>query len=347
MHLSPKFVYIFILILLVVIIIPCKNLHDKFTNNRKKLIQVFPAYTLFSKKILPSEYVDLTYRFNTTGYEIIFNSNSNIKRNIGITPLLNPDCYYHWLINDLPRILILTDAGINIIYTSKPLPKKNFVEYSLKLLNTNHSKLNLIYNSNMCSKDKGKSNIYKPFMPDEIDHSLYQNKDKSIKNMEEYHIHRVTKYTINRILTFFNIKLNKSPYRKIRIMRTDSREIKNSNEINNYLVKNGFEIIYLENYNITQQLQMIADSKIVFGSHGSGLVNCIALSPKSKLIEVCPKQYYLKKKITNGRQEHITKCHFHLLCLATGCQYQYIQSEPDYILPLTKLNELIDVSNNR
>ena len=151
----------------------------------------------------------------------------------------------------------------------------------------------------MCVKDKGKSNIYKPFMPDQIDHSLYQNKNKSIKNMEDYHINRVTKYAINRILTFFNIKPNKSPYRKIRIMRTDSREIKNSNEINNYLVNNGFEIIYLENYNITQQLQMIADSKIVFGSHGSGLVNCIALSPKSKLIEVCPKQYYLKKCATN------------------------------------------------
>ena len=61
----------------------------------------------------------------------------------------------------------------------------------------------------------------------------------------------------------------------------------------------------------------LTDAEIVFGSHGSGLANCIALSPKSTLIEVCPEQFYTKQFGKSG------KAQFHILTLAVGCQYQY------------------------
>ena len=77
-------------------------------------------------------------------------------------------------------------------------------------------------------------------------------------------------------------------------------------------------------------MKIIANSEIVFASHGSGLANCIALSNKATLIEVCPEKYYINKC-------NSTKVHFHLLALTVGCKYEFIQSNNDYTLSLMTL----------
>jgi capsular polysaccharide biosynthesis protein len=303
-------------------------------NTRFDLTRILkPRKVITVKPVLPSEEKSLEYIFEQTGYSVInlsydyYNNNTDNEIIIGAFSLLNPTCYYHWLLNDFPRFFMCYNAGARLFVNNIKLPSNKFINETLSLF---ENKVRFISIKKLLNKYSNHSiKIIYPYLPDESRKNLYLD-----KSMNHFHIHKLTDYTKDIIPIHFNININNIPTHKIRIMRKCNREISNSKEVNEYLKKKGFQIIILEDITIKEQLQLIADSKIIFATHGSGIANCSVLSKNSLIIEVCPIHYYTNRKDT-------TKVHFHLLAEIVGCNYKYLMSNKDSSININDIEKCL------
>ena len=312
------------------ILINCTKSNMYNNNIRYSLTKILqPSKVINVNPVLPSEKKNIEYIFESTGYSIInYNNSSDNEIIIGVFSVLNPDCYYHWLLNDFPRFFMCYNVGARLFINNNKLPYKNFINETLALFK---NKIRFISITELLNQYSNYSiKIIYPYLPDEPRINLYLD-----KSMKHFHIHRLTDYTKNIIPQHFNININNKPTHKIRIMRGDKREISNSNKVNEYLKGKGFQIIKLESMSVKEQLQLIADSKIIFATHGSGMANGSVLSKNSLIIEVCPRHYYTKKADTK-------KVHFHLLAEIVGCNYEYLMSNDDYSVNINDIENCLN-----
>ncbi len=319
------------------ILINCtkSNIHNNTARfSLTKVLQ--PSKVIEVNPFLPSEGKSRSYFFEPTGYSVIdYNNNNNTNDEIiiGAFSLLHPYCYYHWILNDFPRIFMCYNAGARLFINNidlppfYPHPYIKFINQTLELFENEIRFISIAELLNEYSNHSIK--IIYPYLPDEPCPNLYLD-----ESMMHFHIHRLTDYAKDIIPQHFNINTNNKPKHKIRIIRRDEREISNSNEVNKYLKEKGFQIIALEDMSVKEQLQLISDSKIVFATHGSGLANCSVLSKDSLMIEVCPRHYYTT-------MEDTTKVHFHLLAEIVGCNYEYLMSNDDYSLNVNDIENCL------
>ena len=285
--------------------------------------------------VLPSEKNSLKYIFKPTGFtEIKYNSNNDNEIIVGAFNLLNPTCYYHWMVNDFPRYFMCYSAGARLFINScgrRPVPclldqlvdphlglgpQTKFISESLSLFK---DKVRFI-DIKECVKafsDYSIKIIY-PYLPDELQ-GISDNR-------------KITNYAKKIIPRHFNINMNNAPKHKIRITRKDDREIRNSSTVDDYLKNEGFQIVALEELGVREQLQLIADSQIVFATHGSGITNCTVLSKSALIIEVCPENFYIKNEkrpYCNVPLKYASRNQFHILSEIVGCKYEYLMSNKD------------------
>lgn len=91
------------------------------------------------------------------------------------------------------------------------------------------------------------------------------------------------------ILNNFSLVYEKNIYKKITfILRHGTREITNIDYVKEGLEKYDVDYIYLENYTIKEQLEMIMNTDILLGVHGAGLTWGIFMKPNSVMIEMYP-----------------------------------------------------------
>lgn len=69
-------------------------------------------------------------------------------------------------------------------------------------------------------------------------------------------------------------------------IKRKTRSILNSKEIEDELVKRGFELIFLEELDIFDQVSLFNNAKFIIGLHGAGLTNLIFSNPKTKVLEL-------------------------------------------------------------
>jgi len=76
--------------------------------------------------------------------------------------------------------------------------------------------------------------------------------------------------------------------RKVYISRRleSNRAVVNEDEIEHLVQRYGFEICYFEKLPFSEQMQIVAESRVVMGVHGAGMSNIIAGSPGLKVIEL-------------------------------------------------------------
>ena len=201
--------------------------------------------------------------------------------------------YYHWLIDVLPKILILEDQI-----------KKNKIK---NILVPNYEKRYQI-ESLSCFFKKNDTNFI----------NLSQNKflqfDNVIfctnnSNFEFYNYDLLKKFK-NKILKYIKLKKIKAKYdyKKIYIDRFDANKKKNrflANEkkLKNKLKKEGFKFITLSNYSFFEQVLIFNNAKLIVGLHGAGLANILFVKKSTKIIELTnsewPDMYYKLSKCLN------------------------------------------------
>lgn len=93
----------------------------------------------------------------------------------------------------------------------------------------------------------------------------------------------------NTILNNFDIEYKKNSTKNISfILRKGTREITNIDFVKDKLQSYNINYIYLENHNVKEQLEIIANTDILIGVHGAGLSWCIFMKYGSTLIEMYP-----------------------------------------------------------
>ena len=91
------------------------------------------------------------------------------------------------------------------------------------------------------------------------------------------------------ILNNFNIEYQKKNSKNITfILRKGTREITNIDDVKNKLQSHTINYIYLENYTVKEQIEIIANTDILIGVHGAGLSWCVFMKNNSTLIEMYP-----------------------------------------------------------
>ncbi|MDP9076206.1 MAG: glycosyltransferase family 61 protein [Bacteroidota bacterium] len=108
------------------------------------------------------------------------------------------------------------------------------------------------------------------------------------------------------------LKSNKPGTRKIYISRdkANHRKLVNENEVNLLFSELGFEIYYLEEMNMLQQIDLFASAGFVAGLHGAGFANLYFSNSKTKIFEIYT--------------EHYHDASYRILATSLGLNYSYI-----------------------
>jgi capsular polysaccharide biosynthesis protein len=88
------------------------------------------------------------------------------------------------------------------------------------------------------------------------------------------------------------------------------RTFENKEEVNLLFAELGFETYYLEEMNVTQQIEAFANAAFIVGVHGAGLANLYFANAEAKVLEIFPEYY------------HDTS--YRILSAAQGLNYSYL-----------------------
>lgn len=170
--------------------------------------------------------------------------------------------YFHYVFSSLPKLAFyLKNISFDrIIHNSI---KKKFVKDSLTYLGIN-------LDSIICMDDYPKIVVQKLNAVSPIGWGVNPNRESCFK-----------------IRDLFKNEFQKGK-RKIYISRknSSSRKLLNEDQIIDFLLKQDFEIIFLENMDFIAQVKLFSESEIVIAPHGAGLTNLVWCNSGTKVIEI-------------------------------------------------------------
>ena len=185
--------------------------------------------------------------------------------------------YFHWLIECLPRFSLIDKIDNKIpLLVDKDLPKQFYD--ALSILNQNNRKLLKI--------DSGTTyKINKLYYPSQLS-VVHDNYNNPIYNQDAIYSKKAINYVRDNVLKKITSQNNQIKSRKLYLSRKNSnyRQLLNSNEIEDFLTKNGFEIIFPEYLSFFAQVQIFSQAKIIVGQSGAGMANFIFAPKDSRIL---------------------------------------------------------------
>ena len=180
--------------------------------------------------------------------------------------------WYHWLLQVLPRLKILTESGV--VYDKIYIDNLKFpwqfssLELALQLLHIPKEKLFLPQGDSVTEAKK--------LIVPSVGH--IPSKGKSFPPWLKTFLHKC----------FLPSKPLKKNFRKIYISRSKAslRRILNEKEVTQFLTNKGFQILHLEELSPREQAVIFHQAKIIVGPHGSGFANLIFSKVNTKVVEI-------------------------------------------------------------
>lgn len=186
-------------------------------------------------------------------------------------------CYYHWLLQTLPRLKLLADSKLSYdkiyIYGDnfKYGWQKDSLYTALDYLGISHDKL-LFVEHDIIVEAKKLLVPSVPWMPSkrsEFERAELDWHKKFLKNV-------------------FVTQSNKNTPKHIFISRSKARyrRITNEDALLESLHKKGFVAYCLEDLSICDQVTLFNNAQVIIGPHGAGWSNLIFCNPGTKIIEI-------------------------------------------------------------
>ncbi|MEL6590062.1 MAG: glycosyltransferase family 61 protein [Bacteroidota bacterium] len=176
--------------------------------------------------------------------------------------------YYHWIMEVLPRIKLLEEAGVSlqevdhIIIVSK---MTNFIGEMMDMLSIPRSKI-------------VESHWYPHLQADElIVPSLIGNFFEVPKWSCDYLHERFSDY-------IYPQQADKKLY--ITRRNCGHRRILNEPQVEAHLKSKGFEIVALETMNMPEKIKVLSQASMIVAPHGAGLANMVVCHPGLKVVEL-------------------------------------------------------------
>lgn len=187
-------------------------------------------------------------------------------------------CYYHWILQVLPRLKILKEANVEYDkiyiypYNYKYQWQKETLAAVMNHLDIPQDKILLIPNN--------KENIVvhaKKLIVPSVAWKAYADFSSLIKSWYKKFFNDVFLKN-NEIKTSTKIFISRS--------KASYRRISNEKLLLNFLISKGFVSVSLEELSIFEQAKLFNNAEIIIGPHGAGWTNLIFCKPNTKIIEI-------------------------------------------------------------
>jgi hypothetical protein len=175
-------------------------------------------------------------------------------------PIGEQQNYFHWLLEDLPQLLVARRQELTFTaLTTDRLSK--FQEDYLDLLNVSHLclKYDWILNSKVLIVPKKSSNS-----------SGFGARIQEIRVAFSGHL-------VERRNEISRIYISRSKSR---------RSLPQESELEEMLKSNGFRIVHLEEMGILEQIRLFNKATLIVAPHGAGLANLVFCQPETQIVEI-------------------------------------------------------------
>lgn len=189
--------------------------------------------------------------------------------------------YYHRWADSIPRIYSLWHPAISSLGTIDLYIDRRFSEDEvevIKYLLPSYVNLKCVSSA---TRVFAPISIHLPYMSsDRVAYSKWFHSSAGFLPREVLDWIRV------KVIEYFSFQCT-TPFRRLYISRQKARHrrLKNENAVQDYLLAQGFEILFLEEIPLREQVKKFYEASVVLGQHGAGLVNLI-FSQEAKVIEI-------------------------------------------------------------
>jgi capsular polysaccharide biosynthesis protein len=201
------------------------------------------------------------------------------------------DGYYHWLLDALPRLVMLPDLPSD----TRVLVPPRLAPYQLDTLRwlgledrvrPTAEKHLTVENYYFCSMTS-MTGCYNPFAVQFLRRSFLRRADTAYEGPRRFYLQRVGKF----------------------------RPITNEREVLEFFRKRGWGIVDAEQLTLARQIRLFSQAEIICAPHGAGLTNLLWCQPGCKVLELCASTFL------NGVFEGLAQC--------VGANYRYVVFKGD------------------
>lgn len=268
---------------------------------------IFHRKVILESTIFQREYLDKLM----INHIILRSLHKKSGRKLGnVIPLLNrlSNNYYHWTTESLTRLAMLSehsdvDYGAYDIIIAADAPA--FVRESLiNLFRIPASKIITWHNNDSGSMENCLLLSY-PFV---------RNEETRMTN-----IYNASLYSVLNAISLKNIPSETDQPEYIIISRANATQRKLLGEIKivQAFPAIPFKIIYMEQLNYVEQVQLFRNAKVIIAAHGAGLVNLIYVTKKPIVIEIFPSTRKMRDAVL-----------FHQIAWQMDIDYHLLVKEP-------------------
>ena len=209
--------------------------------------------------------------------------------------------YYHWIIESLPRILLVQEKYPQCIFII-PEPAPEFIRTTISLLGiTKLVRLPVHPGSALKALKLVLPELVYYYEEEEYTRLLQEQKriktNKSrlsieLSNSPENHNEELITIVRSKLLSHYNNN-PVTPKRKIFASRSrqKTRRLINEEEISPLLNKYGFELVYFEGMTFNEQVNLMRETAVFLGVHGANMVNILFMQSGTKVIEMMNQDY--------------------------------------------------------
>ncbi len=192
-----------------------------------------------------------------------------IHGKVAVLAQFGSKCYYHWMLEVLPRLALLQKSGVSYdyLYISSQL---RYMQETLELLGVDVSKI------------IGPSDDTHYIQADEL---IIPSEPSACRYSSDFVIHFLRDNFIPLAEKFVDYnKLSKKVF--IRRDENSIRRIANEDEVFELLQPYGFVGYTLEELSVLEQVALFHHADIIVAEHGAGLTNIVFAQPGTKVIEI-------------------------------------------------------------
>ena len=181
-------------------------------------------------------------------------------------------CYYHWMLDLLPKIGLIQQAGIDIDSIDHFLVREAVTPFQIESL----EKLGI-------DRSRVVQTAKQPYLT--CDELLLVSLDHHV-NMT---MHRFVPEWVNATFSVHDKSAKKNSIeKKLYIKRPTGvrRAIDNADEVENLLLGFGFKSVFMEGLTIDEQAHLFSQADVIVAQHGGALTNLVFARPGTKVVEI-------------------------------------------------------------
>ncbi|MDF2813897.1 MAG: capsular polysaccharide biosynthesis protein [Paenibacillus sp.] len=189
-----------------------------------------------------------------------------MKESVALLAIKDSAIYYHWMMDVIPRILLLQQSGIHVQrYIVNGSQQASFQKESLALLGIPASQIigsgaNLHMQAKRLIIPGFKGHVRDKWSCDALRKALKENND------------------IGPVPGYERIYISREKARK--------RNVLNEPDVMDLLSQYGFRKVILEAIPLREQIRIFSSASVIVGPHGAGLTNIIFSNPGATIIEI-------------------------------------------------------------